>query len=120
MKKIAISNRMKPRRRLTSEKQILAKIDLCHVRSRQKRTEAEAIDRQADEVFRLAGKERNDGERLKLVEHATFLRKDADELRVSATRLIEVRAKKLGDRLSEFRTELLPCDGVGDTSVPML
>lgn len=111
---------MKPRRQLTSEKQIVAQIDNCHVRSKRKRTEAEVIDRQADEVFRLAGNERDDGERLKLVEHTTFLRKDADKLRVSATRLIEVRAKKLGERLSEFRTELLPVHGVGDTSVPML
>lgn len=119
MKKIAISNRMKPRRRLTSEKQIMSKIELCHVRSRQKRAEAEAIDRKADEVFHMAGKERDDGERIKLVDYATYLRNDADKLRVAATRLIEVRAKKLGERLSEFRTELLPL-GLADQSVPAL
>lgn len=119
MKKIAIAKRMKPRRRFTTEKAILAKIDDCHIRSRRKRAEAEATDRKADEIFELASRATDDSERVKLAEYARELREDADKLRVSATRLIEVRAKKLGDRLSEFRTELLPI-GDTDTSVPAL
>lgn len=119
MKKIAIAKRMKPRRRFTTEKAILAKIDDCHIRSQRKRAEAEAMDKQADEVLKKAGDLRHENERASHARYAKDLRREAGELRVSATRLIEVRAKKLGERLSEFRTELLPCISSGP-SVPVL
>lgn len=120
MKRIAISNRMKPRRRLISEKEILAKIDDCHVRSRRALTQAGAVDRKADEIFSKAASTIDFTERSRLVDYGDELRAKANKFRKAATRLIEVRAHKLGKRLSEFRTELLPVHGVGDASVPMI
>lgn len=116
MKKIVLR---KGKRRYKTEAQIIAKIDDCHTRSKQLRIEAERQDRVAEQVI-LAAAEKDENAQRIAVAGARTLRREANLLRVKATRLIEVRAKNLGDRLSEFRTMLLPNSGVTDESVPAL
>jgi hypothetical protein len=105
---------MKPPRRYTTEEQILAAIDKTHQAAIDLLTQAEAIEGQIKALqlegvtFNMNGSTIDD------------LRFESKKLRQQAEYQIEKRAKKLGLRLSEFRTMLLPIpDMGGEDGVPM-
>jgi hypothetical protein len=105
---------MKTSRRYTSEQQILDAIDKTHQAAIDLLYQAEVIEAQI-KVLQLDG--------------TTFtmngstiddLRFESKKLRKQADYQVEKRAKKLGLRLSEFRTMLLPIpDMGGEDGVPM-
>lgn len=86
---------MKARKRFNSERAILAEINECHREALEVTREAEAMEETAKEWIKLT--EMADAGKHKLEE--------SRKLRERAARLIDVKAKKLGERLAEFRTE---------------
>ena len=94
-------------KRYTTEEQIIRDIDKCYAKAWSLSKEAELLDRIADELFNHAG----------AVEDAKLKRGDASRMRLTANNLVNKKAKKLGEKLSEFRTAImLPI--TDDQSVP--
>lgn len=114
------------KKRWTSEEQILDAIDQCHSLGKAKLAQAEQLESKKADTYKLASEffERAAKIEDKLKreafssaaevhsERAKALELKANGLRKEATRLIEVKAKKLGNKLSEFRTGLLPMPGM--------
>lgn len=114
------------KKRWTSEKQILDEIDKCHSQGKSKLAQAEQLEskkadtyKTASEFFERAAKIEDKLKREAFSsaaevhsERAAALELKAEGLRKQATRLIEVKAKKLGNKLSEFRTGQLPMPGI--------
>lgn len=86
---------MKQRKRYTSERAILAEIHEAQRDANAAFAEAEQLEAVAKEYIK-------DPER---AGEGQYKLKEAQKLRDRGTRLIEVKAKKLGERLAEFRTE---------------
>ena len=85
------------KKRFTEESQIIAAIDKCHSLAETLAKEAEAMDLKADELFRVR----------ETVEDAKLKRLMASKIRQRANNLKNKKAKKLGEKLSEFRTGLI-------------
>ena len=92
-------------KRYTKEEQILKDIDKCYAKAAALSQEAEVMDRIADELFKHPD----------AVEDAKLKRGDAGRMRLTANNLLNKKAKKLGEKLSEFRTATLSF--TDDTSV---
>ena len=93
-------------KRYTTEEQIIKDIDKCYAKAAVLSHEAAMLDRIADELFKHPD----------AVEGAKLKRGDASRMRLTANNLINKKAKKLGEKLSEFRTAVLPTI-TDDTSV---
>ena len=92
------------KKRYTTEAQIISAIDRCYSRAWELSKEAEQLDAIADNLFKYSD----------AVEDAKGKRLQAAKIRQSANNLVNKKAKKLGEKLSEFRTGLI----IGtDTSV---
>jgi uncharacterized protein YdaU (DUF1376 family) len=89
-------------KRYTTEEQIIKDIDKCHAKASALSKEAEQLDIIADELFKYP----------EAVEDAKLKRGDASRMRLTANNLLNKKAKKLGEKLSEFRTAVIP--GVTD------
>jgi len=89
---------MPKQKRFTSERAILAEIHRCHREAKAAIVEAESLETLAKTYFTMPD----------MVETARFKKAEAQKLRGSAERLIGVKAKKLGDALSEFKTVTMP------------
>ncbi len=85
------------KKRLRSEREILAQIHQCHRDANQCIVEAESLETIAKEYFRQG-----------MTDDATFKMAEANTLRRKADRLLDNKAKKLGEKLSEFQTVALP------------
>ena len=92
-------------KRYTTEEQIIKDIDKCYAKAAALSKEAEDLDRIADELFKYPD----------AVEDAKLKRSDAGRMRLTANNLLNKKAKKLGEKLSEFRTATLSF--TDDTSV---
>lgn len=89
---------MKRKSRFKSERDILAEIFQCERDSAQCMKDAEALEATGREWLKLPE-----------MTHSGMMKlEEARKLRERATRLIEVKAKKLGDTLAEFRSEPMP------------
>lgn len=110
--------------RFTSERQILDAIDRNRKNGENSIIRAAESEQQAREMFRLAWDAEQAGDGTK----ANYLRKEGNRLleeskrtRKYATMLLERKAKRLSERLAEFRTgsvvPLFGLKGVGDMSV---
>lgn len=95
------------KKRYTSEKQLIEAIDQCHIQGRALLAEADALEDQGRMALRNP----------KTVEHGRWQLSQAKRLRKRATTKLERRAHTLGEKLSVFRTELLPHTGITDRSV---
>lgn len=95
------------KKRYTTEKQLIDAIDQCHIQGRALLAEADALEDQGRMALRNP----------KSVEHGRWQITQAKKLRKRATTKLERRAPALGEKLSEFRTELLPNTGITDRSV---
>lgn len=93
-------------RRFATEEQIIKAIDKCHEKAAEKYREAEKLDLIADHLFKYP----------EAAEDAKMKRLEASQIRASAHNLINKKAKKLGEKLSEFRTAVIPAV-TDDTSV---
>lgn len=99
-----------PKKRFTSEEQILKKIDWCQAKHRQ--------------LIEAANKAETWGKKILCSpssvdrENAIAAIEDAKKMRQQAEALIESRSKKLGKRLAEFRTAIMP-GIVEDGSMPV-
>lgn len=89
---------MKNKKRFKDERAILAAIHQCHRDANAAIVEAEALEAIAKTYFTMPG----------MVEDAILKKAEALTLRKRANRLLDVKAVKLGECLSEFRTEALP------------
>lgn len=98
-------------RRYTSEAQILSEIDKC-------RELAERHFRFADSYMQevKAIQARNDRREDWLIDEKTKMAKDA---RKKAENLVDNRLKRLGEKLAEFKTGILPCIEDRDPSIPV-
>lgn len=106
------------KKRFKSEKQILEAIAKCHDLSQRRLMEADATDAEADAAFRRANtlSDINPQAAQAAGEFGSYKRAEAKKKRKTATNLIQNKAKKLGQKLSEFRIMLMP--GMpGDDSV---
>lgn len=95
---------MRKEKRFKSEREILAAIHQCHRDAQAAIVRAESLETIAKEYARMG-----------MADDATFKREEAAKLRRSADRLIDSKAKKLGDCLSEYKTTALPF--LADTTV---
>lgn len=111
-------------RRFTSELQILAAIDRNRKNGERSMVRAQEFEQQANALFREAWASEQTYDSAK----AAFLRKEGNKLldqskktRQYATMLLERKAKRLSERLAEYRTgsvvPLFGLKGVGDMSV---
>lgn len=105
MKKITIK---KHKRRFKTEKEILDRIDDCYKRAVVLREKAVAKDAEADDMRATIKEDTSPHTREHIRNQIHFCRQQANKLRVKATRLTENRAKALGEKLSEFRTAIIP------------
>lgn len=94
------------KKRYTDESQIIHDIDTCYRLASKASKEAEDLDNQADELFRIPN----------MIEDAKGKRLRAAKTRQRANNLINKKAKKLGEKLAEFRTVTMPI--VPDNSIP--
>lgn len=105
-----------PRKRFKSEKAILKAIDATHAESRDCFERASQLHALADALLiqsaRMGDEKLADGAAKRAVE----LRKEAKQFEASGTRLVESKAKRLGEALATFKTELLFGE---DRSVPV-
>jgi len=92
-------------KRYTTAEQIIKDIDKCYAKAAALSHEAAMLDRIADELFKHPD----------AVEDAKLKRGDAGRMRLTANNLLNKKAKKLGEKLSEFRTATLSF--TDDTSV---
>lgn len=96
------------KRRYTEESQIIADIDKCHVRSAMFYQMAERWDKEATKLFKNPHR----------TEEAKQLRMDARNKRTRAYNLVNKKAVELGEKLSQFRTRIMP-SVVSDESIPV-
>ncbi len=96
---------MKKHRRFKSEREILAEIHKCHREAQAAIVEAESLEAIAKQYFRMPD----------MVEDARLKKQEAEKLRQRANRLLDIKAKKLGDCLAEYQTTALPF--LSDTTV---
>lgn len=96
---------MKKSHRFRSEHEIMAAIHQCHRESNAAIVEAEALEAIAKTYFTMPG----------MVEDARLKKQEAQALRKRANRLLDVKAKHLGECLAEFRTGTMPF--LADTTV---
>lgn len=89
---------MKKKARFNSERAILAEIHQCERDSAQCLKDAESMEADARELFKHPD----------MVADAHFKMEEVAKLRRRAARLIDVKARNLGLKLAEFRTETLP------------
>ncbi len=89
---------VKPKKRLRSEREILAQIHACHRDANQCIVEAESLETIAKQYFTMPD----------MVEDARLKMQEASKLRARSERLIESKAKRLGEKLAEFQTVALP------------
>lgn len=89
---------MKPKKRFKSEREILALIHACHRNANAAIIEAESLETIAKQYFKMPA----------MVDDASIKMAEAQKLRRSAERMIETKAKKLGESLAEFRTCAMP------------
>lgn len=110
---------MRKQKRYNSEEEILAAIDECHTRSKGLLACAEALDLKADRHLQICNKMMA-GKITHEIKAEINVRKEqarqdsakARKIRKQATRLIDVKAKKLGITLAAFRTDtMLPILG---------
>jgi len=95
------------KRRYTTAAQIIKAIDKCHASAQEWQREAEKMDAIADALFKFP----------EAAEEARGRREEASRMRLKANNLVNKRAKKLGEKLSEFCTGtmcILP-----DNSIPV-
>lgn len=85
-------------RRFTTEEQIIKAIDKCHEKAAEHYREAEKLDAIADNLFKYP----------EAAEDAKLKRLEASRIRTTAHNLINKKAKKLGEKLSKFRTAVIP------------
>lgn len=95
------------KRRYTKESEIIAAIDRCYKNAQSLALEAEHLDKVADELFKYPD----------AVEDAKCKRLMAAKTRQRANNLVNKKAKKLGEKLSEFRTATMPI--ITDPSIPV-
>jgi hypothetical protein len=117
-------------RRYYSEQEIIALIDKAQASALLKSTQADVNEAEAKDLFRRAQQLENISEHIGAAELRTQGKhhlENADKLRVSARNLIEKKCRKLKEKLSEFRTEMLPFTGQSvararsnDRSIPAL
>lgn len=89
---------MKKKSRFRSERDILAEIFQCERDSAQCLKDAEALEVTGRAWLKLPD----------MVDSGMMKLDEARKLRSRASRLVDVKAKKLGDVLAEFRTETMP------------
>ena len=82
------------KKRYTTADQITKAIDRCYAQAQELAKEAENMDEVAYELFKYR----------ETVEDAKNRRLQASMLRLRANNLLNKKAKKLGEKLSEFRT----------------
>jgi hypothetical protein len=99
----------KLKKRYHTEAQIIAAIDNCKARAKKKLERAQALDDNADKLFKAGDPE--------MVSAGNLYREEASALRDSANRLVNRRARELGQLLAIFRTPQLPAIDNGDKSV---
>lgn len=101
------------KKRYTNENQILAEIDRQKQRAIDLLSEAESLEASARELFKIP----------EMVEDAGQKKEEAKRLRKLSANIIDKRLPRLGNKLSEFRTQPLIAlngqQGIGDESVAM-
>lgn len=85
-------------KRYNTEAEILEAIDSCHKRAGELALQADNIAQECVRMRGMAGTS----------EEIAYGRLEEKRLRGKANRLLNVKAKKLGEKLSEFRTSQLP------------
>lgn len=109
-------------KRYTHVSQINAEIDRCHTDSKRKLAEAEGVSAQADAFFSAASdlwekasnattkdaKEALQAAAAQQKDNGNLKREEAKALRLTATNLVEKKARKLGCKAAELQTEILP------------
>jgi len=85
-------------KRYRSEREIIALIHQCHREANQCIIEAESLETLAKEYFKKPD----------MVDDAKFKMEQALTLRRRADRLIDTKARKLGECLAEFNTQTMP------------
>lgn len=90
----------KPKKRYRSEAQILEEIDKCHANSKRALEKAES----AELRIRILREQPDNADTDKRKAEMDTLKEDILRFRTYAKRQIEVRARKLGRKLAEFRT----------------
>ncbi len=108
----------KPRKRFNSEAEILTKIDETHAHAKGYGALADAKEDEAKALFKSAASESNAKLQGGMITKGKQLMTEVKKLRKRSARLMDSKCKSLGAKLAEFRTELIPVAGVGDTSVP--
>lgn len=111
-----IASTKRPRGRFKTEAEIIAAIDECHAESKRIGEEADNNELTAKELFKNAPNEKNQGIAAGMINRGKTLLTEAKKMRKREASLIDGKAKRLGAKLSEFRTKLLGV-GVGDESV---
>ena len=81
-----------------SEHAIMAAIHQCHREANQAIIEAESLETLAKHYFTMS----------EMVDTARMKKSEAQKLRQRANRLIDIKAKKLGEALAEFKTSAMP------------
>lgn len=88
----------KKHKRYKSERDILALIHQCHRDAQAAIVEAESLETVAKQYFKMPD----------MVDDASLKMSEANKLRRKAGRLLDTKAKKLGECLSEFQTSAMP------------
>lgn len=88
----------KKQKRFKDDRAILAAIHQCHRDANAAIVEAESLEAIARTYFTMPG----------MVEDAEIKKAEALKKRRQADRLIDTKARKLGESLAEFRTQGLP------------
>ncbi len=89
---------MKKNKRYRSEREILALIHACHRDAQAAIIEAESFEALAKDYFKIPD----------MVETAIFKKSEAVKARQRANRLLDSKAKKLGECLAEFQSVPMP------------
>ena len=95
-------------KRYNTEAEILEAIDSCHRQAAELALQADGI---AQECVKMRGQPEHK-------EDIAYGRIEEKRLRGKSFRLLNVKAKKLGEKLSEFRTSQLPALDNHDPSIP--
>lgn len=98
------------KKRFTNEAQILKRIDWCHQRHKELLHEAAVKEEWARKILNSPSSVDR--------ENAIYELEQVKKMRAQAEALVESRAVKLGKRLAEFRTAILP-GVVEDESMPV-
>ena len=95
-------------KRYNTEAEILEAIESCYKKAAELTTKADEIDKECVELRHFYGTS----------EQIAYKRLEEKRLRGKSFRLLNVKAKKLGEKLSEFRTSQLPALDNHDPSIP--